>query len=505
MIKKNIIANYIGQFYILIIGIVMIPFYLKYLGAEAYGLVGFFALVQSWMLLLDMGISPTLAREVSKVKAHNTSENKKRFKYLLHSLEFIFILIAVTVAMSIVLFSDWITQNWLNIETLDLYMVAYCIKLIGIMVGVRFLLTLYRSGIVGSEEQVWFNQANIVIATLRFVGVLFILHFIGHDFQYFFEYQMVVSLLEFLLFSFKFYKIMDIGWFQLYFSLKAVKPVLVFASSIAYTGGVWIFITQFDKLLLSGILPLKEYGYFALLGMVANAIIQISEPISRAILPRMTRLHLQKREDEVLLIYKKSTQLVAVVVFSVAGIVGVYSYELLYAWTGNLEASSWGKDILFWYVMANGLLTLATFQYYLQFVYANLKMHVLYHSIIIYLLPPLIVWIAYTQGALGVSMAWFVFVLLSFLVWTPIIHHLLAPRLHKNWMIHDILPILFSTIVYLLIMGQFDINLEQSRTMIFLTLILIGIGLLFLNILVSSAGRTMLLSRLGIEVRIRRV
>lgn len=65
MLKKNIIANYFGQFYIIIIGIVMVPFYLKYLGAEAYGLVGFFALMQSWMMLLDMGISPTLGREVA--------------------------------------------------------------------------------------------------------------------------------------------------------------------------------------------------------------------------------------------------------------------------------------------------------------------------------------------------------------------------------------------------------------------------------------------------------
>ena len=76
MLKKNIVANYIGQFYNIIIGIVMVPFYLEYLGAEAYGLVGFFALVQSWMALLDMGLSPTLSREVAKIKStSNDIEN----------------------------------------------------------------------------------------------------------------------------------------------------------------------------------------------------------------------------------------------------------------------------------------------------------------------------------------------------------------------------------------------------------------------------------------------
>ena len=64
-IKRNSIANYIGQSYTILIGIVITPLYLQYLGAEAYGLVGFFALMQAWMSLLDMGLSPTLGRQVA--------------------------------------------------------------------------------------------------------------------------------------------------------------------------------------------------------------------------------------------------------------------------------------------------------------------------------------------------------------------------------------------------------------------------------------------------------
>jgi O-antigen/teichoic acid export membrane protein len=67
-LKKNTIANYIGQFYTMFIGIFMLPFYLKYLGAEAYGLVGFFTMLMSWMALLDLGLSTTLARETAKLK-----------------------------------------------------------------------------------------------------------------------------------------------------------------------------------------------------------------------------------------------------------------------------------------------------------------------------------------------------------------------------------------------------------------------------------------------------
>ena len=77
MLKKNIIFNYMGQFYIMFIGIFMLPFYLKYLGTEEYGLVGFFTMLTSWMMLLDMGLSTTLSREAAKLKREKEREKQR--------------------------------------------------------------------------------------------------------------------------------------------------------------------------------------------------------------------------------------------------------------------------------------------------------------------------------------------------------------------------------------------------------------------------------------------
>lgn len=491
MLKKNIIANYFGQFYSIIIGIVMVPFYLEYLGAEAYGLVGFFALMTSWMMLLDMGISPTLSREVAIVK---TDKNKREsFKNMLHSLELIFMIVALTVFLGVFLLSSFISNQWLKIETLDLDTVSYCIVLMGAMIGLRFLSSLYRSGITGAEEQVWLNIANSIIMTFKFVGVIFVLEFISNEVKYFFEYQLIVGIGEFLIFFIKFYKVLDISKFKIYFSYNAVKPILPFALGIGYTGAIWIFLTQLDKLVLSGILPLKEYGYFVLIGLVANAILQVSAPISKAILPRMTSLLDQNKVDEMILVYKKSTQLVAIFVFSVVGIIGLYSYELLYSWTGNIEASKWGEDILFWYVMGNGVLAVAAFQYYLQFAYGKLDLHVKYNTFSAIVSIPLIIWSANVYGALGVALVWFVFRLVSFLIWIPYVHHIFAPEIHKDWIMKDILPTFISTSIFLLILYLMDFSFDLNRLLIFTSLVGLGILLLLVNIFSSSEGRKLII------------
>lgn len=46
-LRNNILANYASQLYVTAAGILMVPVYIRYMGAEAYGLVGFFAMLQA--------------------------------------------------------------------------------------------------------------------------------------------------------------------------------------------------------------------------------------------------------------------------------------------------------------------------------------------------------------------------------------------------------------------------------------------------------------------------
>ena len=58
MLKRNLIANYLGQGWTALMGLAFVPLYIQYLGIEAYGLIGLFAVLQAWLALLDMGLTP---------------------------------------------------------------------------------------------------------------------------------------------------------------------------------------------------------------------------------------------------------------------------------------------------------------------------------------------------------------------------------------------------------------------------------------------------------------
>ena len=58
------------------------------MGAEAYGLVGFFAMLQGLFNLLDFGLTPTISRQTAQYNAG--VENALNFRRLFRALSLIF-------------------------------------------------------------------------------------------------------------------------------------------------------------------------------------------------------------------------------------------------------------------------------------------------------------------------------------------------------------------------------------------------------------------------------
>ena len=65
-IAFNVIANYLGQGWSALMAIAFLPVYIAELGFESFGLIGFFAVLQSVLSVFDFGITATLTREAAQ-------------------------------------------------------------------------------------------------------------------------------------------------------------------------------------------------------------------------------------------------------------------------------------------------------------------------------------------------------------------------------------------------------------------------------------------------------
>jgi O-antigen/teichoic acid export membrane protein len=496
-LKKNIIANYISQIYVTCIGILILPLYIKYMGAEAYGLIGFFAMLQAWFNLFDLGLTPTISRETACFNAKGTEV--LNYLQLFRSLNVIFIIIACIGGIALFLSSDLIASKWLNANFLEDYIIIQAIQVIAICVALRWLGGLYRGVVTGFEKLVWLSGFNIIIATLRFLAVFLVMHIYGYTVIVFFIYQLCIALLEFVILFIKTNQLLPklnsreglIGW-----SLSPVKKVLKFSISIAFVSIIGIFITQIDKLILSGILPLKEYGYFTLAVLAASGVLIVSGPISNSIMPRLSNFHVLQKNDELMVLYNKATQLVTVLAGTVTIIFTFCASEILYSWTGDKKIVEEATILLQLYAAGNGVLALSAFPYYLQYAKGNLYYHLIGNALFAVFLIPAIILCSKYYGAIGAGYAWVIGNSIYFIFWVSYVHKKLVPGFHFQWLKNNILSIVVP-IVIVASLFNYSFSGDYNQMYSFIYVLSCSLILLIVGVFSSSILRAEFINRTG--------
>lgn len=499
-LKRNILASYLGQTYATLVAIVMVPMYIRYMGAEAYGLVGFFAMLQAWFQLLDMGLTPTMARETARYQGG--AVDALTLRRLLRSLEGVFLAVAFLGGLAMVLAANFIATHWLKVEQLPLGEVERAISLIAVIVALRWVSGLYRGAINGFERMAWLSGLNIIGASARFILVIPFFIYVGTSPSEFFTYQLVIAALETIVLVLKTYQLMprieksgQIPW-----QWEPLRSVLKFSLSIAFTSSVWVLVTQTDKLILSKLLPLKEYAYFTLAVLVASGISIATGPISSALVPRLTKLWAERDETGFIRLYCNATQLVAVIAIPAALMLSFYAEPILWAWTGDVTISQRAAPVLSLYALGNGILALGAFPYFLQYAKGDLRLHVMGNLLFVALLIPTVIWATQRYGVQGAGYAWLIANTLYFIIWIPVVHSRLLKGRHLSWLLRDVGPTLLITLCGIGLLKLLVI-MPVDRTAIASYVVLAGFSLVFFGSMASQQLREAILRGLRLSKR----
>lgn len=435
-LRSNVIASYASQAFATLLSLAVMPIYLRYMGSEAYGLVGFFTMMQAWFQVLDMGLGPALSRDIARQRAGVL--HAQELRTLFSSLENLFVFVALLGSLVLVLSSSYVASHWVKADTLPAESVAACILMMGLTVPMRWVAGLYRSVVAGHERLVWLAGFNALAATVRFLGVLLVLHLWDTRPTTFFAFQLFVATLELLALTLVAHKLLpkiaDRSWIPLGEQIAQIRRLGRFSIAIAGTAMIWIAVTQVDKLLLSHLLPLSEYGYFSLAVVVAGGVNLLAAPISQAILPSLARLHAAKDHVALLAVYRRSSQLSCLITIPCALVLSFFPEQILTAWIGDVSAAREAAPIVAGYAIGNAILALSAFPYFLQYARGSLRLHLSGNVLLVILLVPAFVWISPRYGAVGAAGVWLTAMALYFTVWVPLSHAKLEPGLQGPWL-----------------------------------------------------------------------
>lgn len=440
-LRWNVVAGYASQLYSTFIGIIMVPVYLRYMGTEAYGLIGFFAVVQLCIQSLDLGITPTLSREAARSRSGATSMLLMR--QLLRSFEYIFLLLGALILLASFSGSGAIASHWLNGSHLQPSSIALSLVLMAAIAWLRWFAGLYRGVIAGLQKQVWQSGVNVAISTAHSVMVVPYLAYVGSTPVHFFAYQLAISIVELAIFGLKSYRLLPLEdeSRRIGFDVTAIRRVFRFSLAIAITTGLWVAVSQFDKIVLSRMLSLSGFGVFSIATVVAGGVTTLAMPLRTALMPRLTELTARQDHQRMLAVYRNATQFTSVLAFSSALFLGCFAERVLWVWTGNEVIARDASATLALYALGNGIAAFGAFPYYLQYARGEIALHVLGTVLFLGALVPSVLVLTSRYGAVGAGCAWLGVNLAFLLAWVPYVHRRFLGAFHLDWIARDIASI----------------------------------------------------------------
>ena len=442
-IKHNIAANFAGGVWQALMGLLFVPLYIKFMGMEAFGLIGVFATLQPILNLMDMGISVTLNREMARLSALPGSEQEMRD--LSRSLEVIYWLIAVLMAVVLISLSSLIANRWVNPGQLSAHTVERAIMIMGLVVAFQWPAGLYTGGLMGLQKQVLLNTINAVVSTFKGAGAVLALWLIAPTVKVFFLWQLAVSVVNAAALAWFFWRSLPAGD-GARFRTEMLSRIWKFAAGMSGIAVLTTILNQTDKIVLSKVLSLEAFGYYMLAWAVAMSLYRLVSPVFSAVSPKFTQLAAAHDLEGLKLIYHKSSQLVAILTLPAAFVLAFFSYDVLLLWTHSAGTAKNASLLLSLLIAGAGVNSLLYIPYALQLAYGWVKLGIYVNSAALVVILPLILAGVKYYGAAGGAAA-LLFLAAGNLVFSlQLMHRRLLPTEKWRWYLQDILVPLLAAL-----------------------------------------------------------
>jgi len=404
LVARNFLAGLSSSIWNAIVTLATVPFLLRFLGVEAYGLVGCFALMQSLLQVLDLGLASTINREVARCRTLNRMDSAAE---LLQSLALVYWTVGLLIFLVLATFSDFIASTWLNVDNIPQQSAAHAIMLIGLVIGCRWPLGLYQGALLGAEKLMISSALSAIMTSVANLGAIAVLAFVSPTIEAFFLWQAGVSLVYSLSMSWAAWRVVGREG-RNGFSWQRVRSVWRFTAGMSLVAVTAIVLMQLDKAILSGILRLDEFGSYTLAVLIASALYVILRPLFNTIYPRMSGLVARNATEELTEFYMLGTRVLCAAMFPISLSIAFFSRELVELWVRDPALAARVAPLVSWLAIGTTLNGVMHFPYALQLASGATRLPLIINLALIAVCVPTTVVLALGYGALGGALAWMV-------------------------------------------------------------------------------------------------
>ena len=348
-------------------------------------------------------------------------------------------------------------EYWLTSENIPTETIRDALLIMSVTFAFQWAASFYTGGMLGLQKQKSLNAINIIFAFLRSFGAFSVLAFISPTIKAFLLWQMLMTVFNCAVLFIFYWRALPISAEKPQFKMSLLKDIWRYAAGMAGTSLVVLVLTQTDKLILSKMLTLENFGYYSLaITLAGTGIGMIVGSIQTTYFPQFSQLVAQEKLEEMRALYHRACQVMSFFLIPTVTTIAFFSYEILLVWTRKPEIAENTYLLLTLVAVGTGLNGLMHLPYYAQLAYGITKIGFWQNVVAIVFLIPFMIWATYHYGALGGALSWAILNFSYTITGLQIMHRMILKGELKKWYTVDVgfpllLALAFNTFAYFLL------------------------------------------------------
>jgi O-antigen/teichoic acid export membrane protein len=330
-----------------------------------------------------------------------------------------------------------ISHRWVHAQHLAPEAIMRSILLMGVIAACQFPFALYQAGLLGRQRQVLVNTVNTCFVTIRTLGAVLLIWRVAPSIELFFAWQAFLMFIQVIVTAVLLRRNLPRAPQKVHVRFSLLHNLWKFSLVISGNAILGMILSQTDKILLSGLLPLSHFGYYTLAGSIAAVLWYVINPINVAFFPHFTHTLFAASEEQAVDTYHRACQLMALLLLPVSATVASFMYPVIVIWTGNIaiaQATTLTAALLVGGTTLNGLASLPIL---LGTAAGFPSVIALTNLIALGLIEPAIFFATRHYGIVGAAAVWVILNSFYVFIAVPLVHRRVLKREKWPWYWND--------------------------------------------------------------------
>jgi len=435
MVRRNLVANFGGKFWIALMSFAFIPAHVRMLGLEGYGLLGVLLSLQGLFAVFDFGLSHTITRECARL---NVLKQRSAVRTLLLTFETCYWVVALGLGLAIYALAPFI-QGWLNYSALSSELARQSLALFALAFALNWPSALYAGALSGLERHVPLNIIGAAAATARNAGGVVVLWITSADLLALLAWHLVVNAATTGALRVSLGTDAGPRLRGQKFDIRALLSSWRFSLGVSGTLALLTILGQLDRIVLSRMYTLDVLAIYLLPLTLTGALGYLAAPITAAFYPRFVHAYAQRDALTLARTFHLCCQFISALVVPAAAILALFPELVLLTWTSNPELARKSAPMLQLLAIAMTI-SLLTGVFFQVLAAAGLtRLNVVLQGVSVILMGVLLVYLIPAYGPLGAAVAWIVVYSVQATTAPLLTLNRLLPGSYHQWVTGDVL------------------------------------------------------------------